>query len=153
MSVGSICSGPGRAAPRALTRCSAWAINSRAAARLGVVKTISPPKVWAMNQGATAAASVSASDTAASAASDAARPVVEQPDFLWFTDADIAHEAWVLSALIDRAEADNLNLVSTMATLRVDSVWDRLLIPAFGEFFGSSVESEHGYSSWIRGSK
>jgi hopene-associated glycosyltransferase HpnB len=41
----------------------------------------------------------------------------------------------VLSALIDRAEADRLDLVSAMATLRVDSAWDRLLVPAFVYFF------------------
>jgi len=74
-------------------------------------------KVWAMQQGA-----------AASAAAEA-------PEFLWFTDADIAHEPWVLSALVDRAEVDGLDLVSAMATLRVDSAWDRLLIPAFVYFF------------------
>ena len=73
-------------------------------------------KVWAMQQGATAARG-------------------ELPEFLWFTDADIAHEPWVLSALVDRAEAERLDLVSTMATLRVDSAWDRLLVPAFVYFF------------------
>ena len=83
-------------------------------------------KVWAMHQGASAAASVSG----AASASQVARP-----EYLWFTDADIAHEPWVLSALVDRAEADGLDLVSTMATLRVDSAWDRLLVPAFVYFF------------------
>ncbi len=74
-------------------------------------------KVWAMHQGA--------------AAASAADP----PEFLWFTDADIAHEPWVLAALVDRAESDGLDLVSVMATLRVESAWDRLLIPAFVYFF------------------
>lgn len=92
-------------------------------------------KVWAMHQGATVAASVSVSDSAAIAASQAARPQAELPEFLWFTDGDIAHEEWVLGALVDRAEADDLDLVSTMATLRIDSAWDRLLIPAFVYFF------------------
>ena len=71
-------------------------------------------KVWAMHQGVMEAG---------------------QPEYLWFTDADIAHEPWVLSALVGRAEAGGLDLVSTMATLRVDSVWDRLLVPAFVYFF------------------
>ena len=74
-------------------------------------------KVWAMQQGAAAASAVDA------------------PEFLWFTDADIIHEPWVLSALVDRAEADGLDLVSAMATLRVDSLWDKLLVPAFVYFF------------------
>jgi hopene-associated glycosyltransferase HpnB len=73
-------------------------------------------KVWAMQQGIAAAAT-------------------EEPDFLWLTDADIAHEPWVLTALVHHAEEGSLDLVSTMATLRVDSAWDRLLIPAFVYFF------------------
>jgi len=71
-------------------------------------------KVWAMSQGVAAA---------------------EDAEFLWFTDADIAHEPWVLLALVERAEAEELDLVSTMARLRVDSAWDRLLVPAFVYFF------------------
>ena len=71
-------------------------------------------KVWAMAQGAARAGSV---------------------DYLWFTDADIAHEPWVLDALVGLAESRRLDLVSTMATLRVDSAWDRLLVPAFVYFF------------------
>ena len=74
-------------------------------------------KVWAMQQGAAAASAA------------------EAPEFLWFTDADIDHEPWVLAALVDKAELDGLDLVSVMATLRVDSVWDRLLVPAFVYFF------------------
>jgi hopene-associated glycosyltransferase HpnB len=71
-------------------------------------------KVWAMHQGAAEAG---------------------PSEFLWFTDADIAHEPWVLGALVERAESDGLDLVSAMATLRVDSAWDGLLIPAFVYFF------------------
>ncbi len=71
-------------------------------------------KVWAMHQGETGAG---------------------DPKYLWFTDADIAYEPWVVRALVDRAEAGGLDLVSTMATLRVDSAWDRLLVPAFVYFF------------------
>jgi len=78
-------------------------------------------KVWAMHQGVRASA--------------VALGAPELPDFLWFTDADVAHEPWVLHALISRAEAGGLDLVSTMATLRVDSGWDRLLVPAFVYFF------------------
>jgi hopene-associated glycosyltransferase HpnB len=90
-------------------------------------------KVWAMHQGASAAVTIS--HAAATATSQVGRPPTEQPEYLWFTDADIAHEPWVLSALVDRAEAGGLDLVSTMATLKVDSVWDSLLVPAFVYFF------------------
>ncbi len=73
-------------------------------------------KVWAMSQG-----------TATSAAARAA--------YVWFTDADIAHDPGILRALVEQAETDRLDLVSLMARLRVDSGWDRLLIPAFVYFF------------------
>jgi len=71
-------------------------------------------KVWAMHQGA-------------GTAGDA--------EWLWFTDADIAHKPWVLRALVSIAVRGERDLVSTMATLRVASIWDRLLIPAFVYFF------------------
>ncbi len=64
-----------------------------------------------------------------------ARPTAEQSEYIWFTDADITHDAWVLRALVDRAESDRLDLVSTMALLRIDGAWDRLLVPAFVYFF------------------
>ena len=82
-------------------------------------------KLWALEQGVRHAA-----DSAEGRSTGDARS-----DYLWFTDADIAHERWVLSALVARAEANRLDLVSVMATLRVDSFWDRLLIPAFVYFF------------------
>ena len=71
-------------------------------------------KVWAMEQGLA---------------------VAGDAELLWFTDADIAHEPWVLRALVAKAETDELDLVSTMARLRVDSAWERLLVPAFVYFF------------------
>jgi hopene-associated glycosyltransferase HpnB len=73
-------------------------------------------KVWAMHQGASTAEA-------------------QRADFLWLTDADVAYEPWVLGALVQKAEACGLDLVSTMATLRVDSLWDRLLVPSFVYFF------------------
>jgi len=73
-------------------------------------------KVWAINQGAEHAAAGKA-------------------DYIWFTDADIAHDAGVIQALVQKATAENLDLVSVMAQLRIDSRWDRLLIPAFVYFF------------------
>jgi hopene-associated glycosyltransferase HpnB len=73
-------------------------------------------KVWAMAQGL----------------AEGGTPAV---DYVWFTDADIAHEPGSLRALVDKAEGENLDLVSLMARLRVDGGWDRLLIPAFVYFF------------------
>ena len=73
-------------------------------------------KVWAMNQGAKFAAA-------------------EPSDYVWFTDADIAHDPRMLRALVEKATAENLDLVSLMAQLRIDSRWDQLLIPAFVYFF------------------
>lgn len=73
-------------------------------------------KVWAMNQGVDLA-------TAGPA------------DFIWFTDADVAHDPGMLQALVEKATAEDLDLVSLMAQLRIDTHWDRLLIPAFVYFF------------------
>ncbi|MCX6093765.1 MAG: glycosyltransferase [Candidatus Bipolaricaulota bacterium] len=73
-------------------------------------------KVWALAQGSKRGAPIDS-------------------DYLWFTDADIAYDAGVLRALVDKAESEELDLVSVMACLRVDSRWDRLLIPAFVYFF------------------
>jgi len=99
-------------------------------------------KVRAMHQGVEAARGCLVSrrldrsaPQAASAACVGAWPAAKRPDFLWFTDADVAHEPWVLGALIAEAEAEDLDLVSVMATLRVESAWDRLLVPAFVYFF------------------
>jgi hopene-associated glycosyltransferase HpnB len=41
----------------------------------------------------------------------------------------------VLRALVDKARAEKLELVSLMTVLRVTSVWDHLLVPAFVYFF------------------
>ncbi len=72
-------------------------------------------KVWAMYQG------VERADD----------PV----DFVWLTDADIAHDLNVLQALVEKATGDSRDLVSLMAQLRVGRGWDALLIPAFVYFF------------------
>ncbi len=56
-------------------------------------------------------------------------------DYLWLTDADIEHAPGELSALVACAQRDRLDLVSLMVRLRVETFWDRLLIPAFVFFF------------------
>ena len=74
-------------------------------------------KVWALAQG------VEASRHAGS-------------EYLLFTDADIAHPPDSLASLVHKARTDGLDMVSLMAHLRVATVWDRLLVPAFVYFFG-----------------
>ncbi len=57
------------------------------------------------------------------------------PDYLWLTDADIAHSHDNLRALVSRAEAGHYVLVSLMAKLNCESFAERFLIPAFVFFF------------------
>jgi hopene-associated glycosyltransferase HpnB len=73
-------------------------------------------KVWAMHQGVRAGES-------------------SRPEFILLTDADTAHEPGILRALVRKAQSDRLDLVSLMTILRVESTWDRLLIPSFVYFF------------------
>lgn len=71
-------------------------------------------KLWAVKQGLSAAGS---------------------PDYLWLTDADIAHSNNNLSKLVARAEAGKLVLTTLMAKLHCGNAAERLLIPAFVFFF------------------
>jgi hopene-associated glycosyltransferase HpnB len=73
-------------------------------------------KLWAVSEGLGLAASL-------------------QPDYVWLTDADIAHESDVLSSLLERAETGNFDLVSRMVKLHCQSLAERMLIPAFVFFF------------------
>ncbi|MGW7434116.1 glycosyltransferase [Streptomyces sp. NPDC054861] len=57
------------------------------------------------------------------------------PEYLLLTDADIAHEPDSLRLLVTAATANDLDLVSQMARLRVASGWERLVVPAFVYFF------------------
>jgi hopene-associated glycosyltransferase HpnB len=56
-----------------------------------------------------------------------------EPDYLLFTDADIAHPVDSVTALV-RA-ADGRDLVSLMARLRTETFWERAIVPAFVYFF------------------
>lgn len=58
-----------------------------------------------------------------------------QPKYLLMTDADIEHAPSSVAKLISKAEKDNLGLVSEMVKLNCDSVWEKMLIPAFVYFF------------------
>ncbi|MGW7198127.1 glycosyltransferase [Streptomyces chryseus] len=59
-----------------------------------------------------------------------------EPEYLLLTDADIAHAPDSLRELVAAARTNELDLVSQMARLRVVSVWERLVVPAFVYFFG-----------------
>jgi hopene-associated glycosyltransferase HpnB len=88
--------------------------------RLTVLSGASRPpgwtgKLWAMSQGVEAAAQYA-------------------PDFLWFTDADIAHSPSNLSQLVARAGTDKV-LVSLMARLSCQTPAEHFLVPAFVFFF------------------
>ncbi|MGH6957039.1 MAG: glycosyltransferase [Caulobacteraceae bacterium] len=73
-------------------------------------------KLWAVGQGVEAASA-------------------SAPDYLWITDADIAHAPSTLRRLVARADARSLALVSLMARLQTGTLPERMLIPAFVFFF------------------
>ncbi|HEY1424007.1 MAG TPA: glycosyltransferase [Candidatus Acidoferrum sp.] len=58
-----------------------------------------------------------------------------QPEFFWFTDADILHSPETLRRLATRAESSRLDLTSLMVLLKASSFAERLLIPPFLYFF------------------
>ncbi|WP_180687664.1 glycosyltransferase [Streptomyces gossypiisoli] len=57
------------------------------------------------------------------------------PEYLLLTDADIAHAPDSLRELVAAARTGGYDLVSQMARLRVESLWERLVVPAFVYFF------------------
>lgn len=57
------------------------------------------------------------------------------PEYLLLTDADIAHEPESLRELVSAARTGGFDVVSQMARLRVESLWERLVVPAFVYFF------------------
>ena len=75
-------------------------------------------KLWAVHQGLDKASSLAPSAT-----------------FILLTDADITHDNASLRRLVSKATMCHLDLVSLMVRLRVDSFWEKLLIPAFIFFF------------------
>jgi hopene-associated glycosyltransferase HpnB len=80
-------------------------------------------KVWAMAQGL------------AEATGRGAASACEAPDYVLFTDADIAWAPHALSDLVYSAQADDRALVSQMALLRAETRWERVIVPAFVYFF------------------
>ncbi|MFE2277548.1 glycosyltransferase [Streptomyces sp. NPDC059454] len=57
------------------------------------------------------------------------------PEYLLLTDADIAHAPDSLRRLVAAARTGGFDIVSQMARLRVESPWERLVVPAFVYFF------------------
>ncbi len=57
------------------------------------------------------------------------------PEYLLLTDADIAHAPDSLRRLVAAARTGGYDMVSQMARLRVESLWERLVVPAFVYFF------------------
>ena len=97
------------------------ALNADLSQRLTVVAGEPPPpgwtgKLWAVQQGLRASQAAGA-------------------ELVLLTDADIAHPPDGLRGLVLKAQDARLDLVSQMARLQVDTVWDRLLVPAFVFFF------------------
>jgi len=58
-----------------------------------------------------------------------------EPEFFWFTDADVVHGPDTLRGLVSRAERDQLDLASLMVLLQAKSFAERLIIPPFLYFF------------------
>ncbi|MFG2352492.1 glycosyltransferase [Streptomyces sp. NPDC048521] len=58
-----------------------------------------------------------------------------EPEYLVLTDADIAHAPDSLRELVAAARSGGYDVVSQMARLRVESLWERLVVPAFVYFF------------------
>ncbi|MFV2178268.1 glycosyltransferase [Actinomadura sp. LOL_011] len=95
------------------------AAGAGAAADLRVVRASERPdgwagKVWAMREGVRAAG---------------------EPEFVLFTDADIAYAPGTLERLVRAAVGEERDLVSRMATLGTGTPWERALVPAFVYFF------------------
>jgi hopene-associated glycosyltransferase HpnB len=102
---------------------STAAIDAHATDRLKIVTGNGPPPGWtgklsAMRQGL---AEVEAS--------------AQAPEFILFTDADIAYAPDVLSRLVAIARTKNSVLTSLMVKLRCESAAERWLAPAFVFFF------------------
>jgi len=79
-------------------------------------------KLWAVKQGL-----------------DAAEQVNADAPYVLLTDADITHDGQSLKRLVAKADGAEggreLDLVSLMVGLRSESLWEKLLIPAFIFFF------------------
>ncbi len=98
-------------------------------------------KLWALHEGAAAAASPVVQTPLSSRAergicfSPPADEHAAAAAYFWFTDADIVHAPDTLRRLVARAEQNKLDLVSLMVLLQARTFPERALIPAFLYFF------------------
>ena len=102
---------------------SAAASEAHGADRLRIVSGTGPPPGWT---GKLSAMRRGLAEVEASAAA---------PEFVLFTDADIAYAPHVLSRLVAIARAKGSVLTSLMVKLRCESAAERWLAPAFVFFF------------------
>lgn len=101
-----------------------------------VVHSNGPPPGWAgkvaaMNRGFDATARSAQSEPARSESERSQSGRSGSPDFVLFTDADIAHSADSLRRLVTFGEARGLDLVSLMVRLRTETAAERAIVPAF----------------------
>ena len=101
----------------------AAASEAQAAGRLTIVAGNGPPPGWT---GKLAAMRRGLAEVEAGAA---------RPEFILFTDADIAYAPHVLSRLVAIARGNGTVLTSLMVKLRCESAAERWLAPAFVFFF------------------
>jgi hopene-associated glycosyltransferase HpnB len=87
-------------------------------------------KVWAMQQGL--------------------NTTTPADEFILFTDADIWHPVRSLQVLVEKATAEDLDLVSLMVRLHAVGFWERLLIPAFVLFFAKLYPFRWVNQRWRR---
>ncbi|RII08062.1 N-glycosyltransferase [Streptomyces sp. YIM 130001] len=119
-----------------------------AAGRGGLPLTVTTPgeppagwtgKLWAVRHGIGHARvgdeDCARDDTLHARVEDEGETAAVGPEFLLLTDADIAHAPDSLRKLVTAATGGAYDLVSLMARLRVASVWERLVVPAFVYFF------------------
>ena len=59
----------------------------------------------------------------------------EPPGFFLLTDADISHPQDSLRNLVFKAQSERLDMVSLMAQLGIENLWEHLLVPAYVFFF------------------
>jgi hopene-associated glycosyltransferase HpnB len=103
------------------TLAEAAAQKAQAANRVTVLPAVQlqsgwTGKIWAMQRGVERATTL-------------------DPEYFWFTDADIVHAPDTLKRLVSRSETRKLDLASLMVLLQANSLPERLLIPPFLYFF------------------
>lgn len=59
----------------------------------------------------------------------------DECQLIWLTDADISHDPGTAETLTNKLVDEGLDLVSIMADLRTETLWEKLLIPNFVYYF------------------